>query len=172
MYLLHLWKQLKKKKLRWKRRWLAFGILFTAAGLSALVWGRHSFQGAASLKQQLAFSRAITQEEPAAASPVLKEIKEYKGTRETFKQTLYLCGEELQNLGTFTADQILSYHEAHPYAEVELGDQGQVYFTEKMNDLTTKCKDGAFFGLDEHGHLTLFNGQPQQEHAMRTFFFN
>jgi forespore regulator of the sigma-K checkpoint len=82
---------------------------------------------------------------------------------------IYVCGEEIQALGSMGKSDILAYSRKHPEYEVSASD-GSVTFSEKVNDLSLHCKENAYFGLDKDGNLSLFDGNPADERVIRTFF--
>jgi forespore regulator of the sigma-K checkpoint len=41
---------------------------------------------------------------------------------------------------------------------------------EPEDDLSPHCRENAYFGMDKNGNLSLFEGIPEQEKVIRTFF--
>ncbi|PZE19445.1 BofC C-terminal domain-containing protein [Paenibacillus xerothermodurans] len=174
MILLSLLSKLKRK-LRWKRRWLMLGALLLLTGMgsiaAALMQADHGgtdgsdFTGRDQPVFKVHANTGLQPEEEVRAM-----IQQIDGQREAFAQKTYVCGEELQQLGPMTANQILEYHRAHPHLTVKIGDSGQVLFVERIDDLSPQCKQNAYFGLDGTGHLSLFEGSPQEQQVIRTFF--
>ncbi|TVY11927.1 BofC C-terminal domain-containing protein [Paenibacillus cremeus] len=178
MMLLSFWNQLKKqlkKKLRWKRRWLNLAAILLVAGITA-VWfgvmnGKNHEPKVWSPQEQSVFGRQIST--PAQPEEeVLKIANQLSGEREAFIKKAYVCGDELQLIGTLNSAGILSYHKEHPALTVSLGEDGRVLFTEKIDDLSPRCKENAYFGLDAGGNLSLFEGIPgiSGSSVIRTFF--
>lgn len=165
MYMSNIWNRLKKK-LRWRRRWLILGCMLIVTLLS--MW---SLSGPKDFDEPSLPAMAANQLEVASEQDqILEMIRSERRKRDTFVQKLYVCGEETQKLGNMNAEQIIELHKQHLGWTITLGDQGQVYFSEKVNDLSQACKEKAFFGLDESGNLSLFDGVPKADHVIRTFF--
>lgn len=82
----------------------------------------------------------------------------------------YLCGEEAIELGTMTARTVGKLLNRHPEWTIHLSGQGEATLTERIEDLSDSCKGRVFFSLDKLGNLTLFEGPPAEDKAMRTFF--
>ncbi|WP_282941295.1 BofC C-terminal domain-containing protein [Paenibacillus sp. RC67] len=97
-------------------------------------------------------------------------VNHIEGQRGAYAKKSYVCGEELQMLGRMNAAQILQYHKEHPALIVQIGEGGDVYFTEQIDDLSPQCKTNAYFGLDTKGNLSLFEGVPGSNQVLRTFF--
>jgi forespore regulator of the sigma-K checkpoint len=174
MILLNLLNKIKKK-LRWKRRWITLASVLILAGLTMLAMtilhkGTVSKEWQ-STGDQSVFGRGLTQEvQLQPEEEVMAVIKKIDGQREAYSKKAYVCGEELQLLGAMTAQQILQYHKEHPELLVTMGEAGDVYFTEKIEDLSPQCKNNAYFGLDTSGNLSLFEGVPGGNQVIRTFF--
>jgi len=85
-------------------------------------------------------------------------------------QKTYVCGtEEEQKLTkTFSsADQVFQ-----EYQDWELISEKDNHFVFKklVHDLSPVCKENGYFGLTNEGILTLFEGPPQQQKVIQTFF--
>jgi forespore regulator of the sigma-K checkpoint len=163
-----------KKKLRWKRRWLTLGVVLLLAGLSIAAMSiLHNSSESPGLQwkaaDQSVFSRQLSTEQQPEEE-VMAVIKQINGQREAYTKKAYVCGEELQMLGAMDPQQILQYHKDHPMLTVMLGETGEVFFTQKIEDLSPQCKSNAYFGLDTHGNLSLFEGVPEGNQVIRTFF--
>lgn len=100
----------------------------------------------------------------------IETIAQKKEKQQTFIKKTYVCGEEQQELGFLQADEIIRMHKEHPEWSVNLNLDQQVIFTEHVDDLSPECKQNGYFGVDENGNLTLFNGAPGKDNVMRTFF--
>jgi forespore regulator of the sigma-K checkpoint len=101
---------------------------------------------------------------------VLDQIKKSGNAHKVFAQKVFVCGQELAEIGKLSSDQIAQYYKEHPQDQVKLTTEGQVYFIEQVEDLSAACKQNAFFGLDKNGSLSLFEGPPNEEKIIRTFF--
>jgi forespore regulator of the sigma-K checkpoint len=177
MIVLSFWNQLKKelkKRLRWKRRWIHLaGILLVLGSLT--VWsfarGTTETEKLEAPQDRMVFGRQVT-ENAQPEDEVVKMVNGIEGQREVFTKKAYVCGEELQRVGLMNSVEILHFHKEHPAMTVSLADNGAVYFTEQVEDLSPQCKSNVYFGLDEQGNLSLFEGLPGSEHrnVIRTFF--
>lgn len=163
-----------KKKLRWKRRWLTLAVILLVTGMASLVF---TLLNGNSGTNRLGWSSGDqpvfgTQIRPTQQSEddVQAMVRHIDGQRGAYTKKSYVCGEELQMLGRMTAAQILQYHKEHPALSVTIGEGGNVYFTEQIDDLSPQCKTNAYFGLDTKGNLSLFEGVPEGNQVLRTFF--
>lgn len=174
MILLNLLNKIKKK-LRWKRRWITLACVLVVAGLpmialTLLHQGTFSTEWSKDNEQSV-FGRGLVQAvQQQPEEEVRRVISQVVGQQETYSKKAYVCGEELQLLGMLTSEQMLQYHKEHPELTVTLGEAGQVYFTERVEDLSPQCKNNAYFGLDTSGNLSLFEGVPGGNQVIRTFF--
>lgn len=82
----------------------------------------------------------------------------------------YICGEELTMLGKLDAAQVKRMLEEHPNWVAKPTDDGELVMLEQVADLSESCKERAYFSLDKLGHLSLFEGPPEEERVIRTFF--
>lgn len=101
---------------------------------------------------------------------VLEQINKSGNTHRVFTQKVYVCGQELTEIGKLSPVQIAEFLKEHPQDQLKLMAEGQVYFIEQIADLSAECKRNAFFGLDKKGNLSLFEGSPDHEQIIRTFF--
>jgi len=101
---------------------------------------------------------------------VLEQIKKSGNAHRVFAQKIYVCGQELTEIGNFSSSQIAQFSKEHPQDQLKLTAEDQVYFVEQVADLSAACKHNAFFGLDKNGNLSLFEGTPDHEQIIRTFF--
>lgn len=84
---------------------------------------------------------------------------------------IYVCGEEIVELNEASYDDIVMLAKQNPQWRLTI-DQAHtlIRFEEHLNDLSPHCKGNAFFGIDEQGVFTLYDGVPAEEKVMRTFF--
>jgi forespore regulator of the sigma-K checkpoint len=101
---------------------------------------------------------------------VLEQINKSGDAHRVFAQKVYVCGQELTEIGKLSSAQIAQFSKEHPQDQLKLMAEGQVYFVEQVADLSAQCKHNAFFGLDKNGNLSLFEGSPDHEQIIRTFF--
>lgn len=176
----NLWKQLKRR-LRLRKRWLALGAFLLLAGFSAatiVLWmgrdgsGTDVHDGKEGQDYINAMGKSLLAAVPDGAhtAEVLDAIKNGGISREVFVERRYVCGEEIERLGMMTPDSIAKLKHEHPEWTIGLNESGSVRFTESVEDLSPKCKENAYFGLDKNGNLSLFEGLPEQERVIRTFF--
>jgi forespore regulator of the sigma-K checkpoint len=85
-----------KKKLRWRRKWIALGLFLVtiAAGLTALS-SHGSGQNWAKSDPR---ARSVL-----APSNDSEAIRSFKGKQDVYLQTLYVCGEETERLGIWSS---------------------------------------------------------------------
>lgn len=165
MSLSSLLKQLRKKLKSGKRRlMLGLLLLFVGAGMLGL-W---LFQTSTFDKPVLTVFNSVKHISPQ--EEILHEIESEQAARRVFVQKNYVCGQETEEVGMRLPAEILQLHLEHPRLTISKNEQGHVYFVEEINDLSTFCKQNAFFGLDKQGNFTLFSGLPNQDKVIRTFF--
>lgn len=174
MNLSSLYKQLKKR-LRQKRRWLSLGFFIVAAtaGLLTIQATRSSnVPTADSEAQQTMASPDMGNQngQSEQAREVLNQIGKAGGKRDVYMRKTYVCGDETLLIGRMEAGEVASLHDEHPEWGVQLEQNGQVLFTEQIDDLSPACKSNAYFGLDSAGNLSLFDGPPDDHKVIRTFF--
>ncbi|MBD0381715.1 BofC C-terminal domain-containing protein [Paenibacillus sp. WST5] len=112
----------------------------------------------------------LTPEENQRFKDAISTLKGITDSRQTYLLKSYLCGEERQELGIQTPNQLLQEQMKHPGWMLSLGAKGEVTFTEEIEDLSPQCKQKAVFGIDAGGNLSLFNGAPGKDNVIRTFF--
>lgn len=179
MTISNLWKQLKKR-LRLRKRWLTLGTLLLLVGASAAYWiarsggegsSRGLWDGQEGRDYVHVMGRSLIADHPddAKTSEALRQVRS-GGDRDVFVETRFVCGEEIERLGTMAPDQIVKLKQDHPEWSIHLNESGSVRFTQSVEDLSPKCKDNAYFGLDKSGNLSLFEGLPEEERVIRTFF--
>lgn len=173
MNLSSLYKQLKKR-LRQKRRWLSLGFFIVAAavGVFAIFSSGSSDSTDSGTEKGKALPVAGVQDPYPASQKkeALRLIGQTTGSMEVYVRKAYVCGEETQLLGMMHKDEVLSLYGEHPQWDVQFSAPAVVTFTEPVDDLSPACKSNAFFGLDKNGNLTLFDGPPEGEKVIRTFF--
>jgi forespore regulator of the sigma-K checkpoint len=152
-------KQLKKQLKSGKRRLTLGLVLFILVG---------TYLG---MERQKTFdSLEATVVPETQQQQVLEQIEKSGNAHRVFAQKMYVCGQELAEIGKLSFAQITQYYKEHPQDQVKLTTEGQVYFVEQVEDISAACKHNAFFGLDKNGSLSLFEGPPNEEKIMRTFF--
>ncbi|MCD1258233.1 BofC C-terminal domain-containing protein [Paenibacillus athensensis] len=165
------WKQLKKKLMRKRRGWLALAALLL---LTTAAWRLTQAGGWPGI-DATAVSLGVTAEpqqteQNARLAQAAELLKGLDGARETYLRKSYVCGEESQRLGLWTAERMLEELGRHPDWTPSLDPGGKVTFTQQIDDLSPSCKDQAVFGIDADGNLSLFSGAPGKDNIIRTFF--
>lgn len=85
-------------------------------------------------------------------------------------QSSYVCGtEEEQKLTKTVASPDAVLLEYQDWELVSKQDHHFV-FKKLVHDLAPVCKDNGYFGLTENGVLTLFEGRPEGQKVIQTFF--
>lgn len=99
-------------------------------------------------------------------------IKKLEGTnqvREVSLEKSYICGVETISLGIFDTAEMLSMIKQHPDWNGRL-EQNRLILNEQIHDLSPECRENAFMGVDPNGNLILYQGEPDEEKVIRTFF--
>jgi forespore regulator of the sigma-K checkpoint len=164
-------KQLKKK-LRWRRRWLALGLIVLTICVAV-----NRFEASQSIGNNFkedrirsAYVPAVSSVDTENQSKVIESIHAIKGKQNAFLQKVYVCGEETQQLGVWNSKELLEAHKKHPNWLIRINEPDKVTFIEYIEDLSPTCKEQAYFGVDETGNLSLFHGAPGKDNVIRTFF--
>ncbi len=82
----------------------------------------------------------------------------------------YLCGlreEERKPADSQRLEQIFKDYQGWEIGDVE---QGKLMLLKRENDIAPSCKENGYFGLNEDGILTLFNGLPREQQVIQTFY--
>ncbi|WP_166238800.1 BofC C-terminal domain-containing protein [Paenibacillus turpanensis] len=166
MIIFDLWRQIRKR-LRAKRKW--FGLALWAIVFAIGSWGYSSLmneeQAARMVMQHINTPSVDPKEEDWMAA-----LRKQQGPVDVTLRRLYVCGEETIQLGSKQPSQIMALYEQNPGWEGVLVDENTFVFKERIEDLSPRCKEAAYIGVDRDGNLTLFDGPPQEDHAVRTFF--
>jgi forespore regulator of the sigma-K checkpoint len=153
-----------KKKLRRKLKWISLGIIVVIALSFILNWN-------GSDESQTVFKPANPYDQIYELNQsVLGKLEQSKQTVNVFMQKKYVCGEELQQIGNLSPQDVTKLSKVHPDWEVAIQDNGHVYLTQYIQDLSATCREAAYFGVDESGVLSLFDGLPQQNKVIQSFF--
>jgi forespore regulator of the sigma-K checkpoint len=160
MKVFSLWKQIKKRLRRRRPMWTLGSLLFLLALGFSLIWTGSIFTGAQTVFAAL-----------DAPAPSLIETLRHRGGILTVKlHRVYLCGEEIKPLGRMDARQTVVLLQSHPNWTARLDGNGTVWMEEAVDELSAFCKEGAYFSIDKQGFLSLFDGPPDKEKVLRTFF--
>lgn len=101
---------------------------------------------------------------------IMNQLAMDENVREVIAKKIYLCGEETESLGWMEGEVIAELLKDHSYWFVEEMNSGKIILSEYMVDLFNKCKENAYFGLDDKGSLSLFDGLPINKKIVRSFF--
>lgn len=90
---------------------------------------------------------------------------------ETILHRKYVCGDEIEHFGALSYEEIAILGEQHVNWKLTVN---QTYtlisFVEEINDLSPYCKKNAFFGMNGTGEFSLFDGEPERDQVIKTFF--
>jgi forespore regulator of the sigma-K checkpoint len=172
-------KQLKKH-IRRKRRLLILGIWLLMLGgalVASNIWQSVSQEEAAAADNDWTYAISDSAQTTGKvhfdgtipSDEFVAQLRNDRGQREVILETIYVCGEESKNIGIKTSEEALQMYREHPQWEGRIH-QEKIIFSDRIEDLSPKCKENAYFGLDKNGNLTLFEGLPKEENAIRTFF--
>ncbi|WP_237167712.1 BofC C-terminal domain-containing protein [Paenibacillus yonginensis] len=163
---------------RWRRALWTFMVVGLLVGLASL---------GMPLSEQL---KELLSDDGPVAAETLAGIQEWtedhaeEGSHEDFKTeltrsqrarivhtgTVYVCGSEHKIIGIMKPDEIIGLMKAHPAWQGRIDHKGEVWLEEHVAELSATCKEKGYIGLDAHGTLSLFEGKPEKEKVMRTFF--
>ncbi|MCR2802649.1 BofC C-terminal domain-containing protein [Paenibacillus soyae] len=154
-----LWKQLKRRLRRNRKP------LWT---LGSVAWWMFACLTAAIL---LGTASATAYAEEAEQPSVSRYLADRNDAVPVMLRRIYVCGEETEMLGRLESEQIIALLRENSEWSATLDQDGQtVVLAEQIEDLSNHCKSHAYFGVDRKGNFSLFDGIPQQEKVMRTFF--
>lgn len=171
MMIFKLLKQLRRR-LRRKLKWVMLG-LTVVIGLSFVLGSDLGiFRHAGSDTAGSGILSVFKDESNGSKGPeeVLDVLKQSEQPYEVWMQKQYVCGEEIQQLGAMSPQEIERFSMEHPEWELTLQQEDKVIFVQHIQDLSKICKEEAYFGVDEAGVLSLFDGLPQNNKVIRSFF--
>jgi len=154
------WRKIKQKIRRKVKR---YGSLAWNATLLAIVTCTIS----ASLSIEIVRAEQF---EPVQHEEVSQWFKPGQKLR-TIVHRIYVCGEEIVELDKLGYEDVVMLAGQNPHWRISV-DQAHtlIRFEEHLNDLSPHCKGNAFFGIDEEGLFSLYDGVPAGEKVMKTFF--
>ncbi|WP_202080197.1 BofC C-terminal domain-containing protein [Caldalkalibacillus salinus] len=87
-------------------------------------------------------------------------------------QTHYVCGVETEKLQFHHQREMEDWLTEHGYRWKVLERNGGHYVLgrEVSDDLSERCKETGYFGIDQDGVLTIFEGPPSDNKVIQTFF--
>lgn len=163
-----------KKQWRKNRVKLSLGIWLFAVGIIAITaWGWLSDDQTELGPEAMPVWQPdeAAQAEESEQSKILAKVMKTKDQIQVVLLRKYICGEETSMLGSYQASEIPGLWSAHPAWKASYrSDVPVLVFTEQVEDLSPTCKNHVFMGIDRNGNLSMFNGAPEQEQVIRTFF--
>lgn len=174
-------KELKKKLKRKRRHIWSLGIGATVFVLASLAgsWGAYAVikswssgvpdeaVAVFSATDKLGYGPGYGE---TARDKVIAALREHQGDVELVLHRTYLCGEETRKLGTHSVKEAYDLLLAHREWDATLTSNGKVTLMEEVDDLSPQCRKTAYIGMDQDGNLSLFNGPPEKDKVVRTFF--
>ncbi|MEC0369651.1 BofC C-terminal domain-containing protein [Paenibacillus chibensis] len=171
-------KKLQKQWRRWKRRSLTLGL---SSLVIAVVWVSmylpDKVQHLLSAKppvavETLQYYQQVEEakEDAKEDANFWKELNKIKQVNEVIVRHSYVCGEEERALGRLNTDEIYNLLNEHPTWKGQFEGQGKVVLNETILDLSPTCKQRAYMSMDKDGNLSLFDGPPEQDKVIKTFF--
>ncbi|QOT01091.1 BofC C-terminal domain-containing protein [Brevibacterium sp. JNUCC-42] len=153
-----MFKLLRPARLKWK--WLMLFLMLTVG----LVLGFWASRLEMKLANQEGRNSMTSQFKGEESVPVFSMPRQVVLTR------TYVCGvtgEEKKEVRENTLDQILK-----PYAGWELVSvhPDHIVLHKEENDLAPICKENGYFGLSPDGFLTFFDGLPDYQKVIQTFY--
>lgn len=113
--------------------------------------------------------RLVTADSKPTAG-VIEALSKDPQEREVYLRKEYVCGQETTSLGLMQADEIIRLLQQHPEWSGHTDMEGAVWLVEHIEDLSDDCKQNGYISLDKAGNLSLFDGPPDREKVLRTFF--
>ncbi len=127
-----------KRKLRWKRSWLTLGMFFAVVMVSYILYATGSLLSAGdspggAIRSTFA---GLTPEDDERLKEATTTLKSITDSRESYLLKSYVCGEERSQLGLQTPQELLKMQMKHPNWLLSIGANGEVTFTENIDDLS------------------------------------
>jgi forespore regulator of the sigma-K checkpoint len=170
-------KELKKRLKRQRRPIWSLGAwtgVLLAVALAAYVSAGTTGHGAIP-----AWTIAAAAHDPAAGTVTeiatrrayaIAALEHKDGEIEVAVHRVYLCGEETKKLGRMRAAEAANLLKAHREWDAAFDRSGRLSLQETVDDLSPACKMTAYMGMDKDGNLKLYDGPPNADKVVRTFF--
>ena len=101
----------------------------------------------------------------------LSDIYKDRDAIKVIHHKIYVCGEEVEEIGRLTFEQTLEIMMQHPKWEITTDESRAVIrLKESISDLSSYCKEHAYFGISTINDLSLFDGVPDENKVIKTFF--
>ncbi len=171
--------QLKKRLKRWKRPlWsLATLLLFVVAlviGAKLTDDTRGKTDASETHMSAVAATFAPLHEstnyKDTLTEQVMKRLADRNTRYNVVHRMKYICGQTDDILGSKPAAEIVRSLIDHPDWVASFDEHGRVVLEQTIDDLSETCKRNAYIGVDRDGKLTLYEGTPEKEKVIRTFF--
>lgn len=172
-------KEWKRRLRRWKRRlWsISIAVIVCGAlgfGISIMEDARRSAADTNRPQEhvQETFMRLhqVDKEPSPATQLVMKQLSQGSDKYTVIHRLQYICGKQDQSLGRKTASAIISLVLDNPDWEASMDKEGRVILEQQVSEMSETCKRSAHMGIDEVGNLNLYDGKPEEDHVIRTFF--
>lgn len=158
-----MWKRIKRKLNKRRKLFLAINLTITTSIIITSI-------------QLLTETKRIYAEniEFSQLGQEVDELSNWLSEGESIRAILhkvYVCGEEIQQLDELSYEEVVTLAEQNPDWELT-ADQSytMIRFVEHIEDLSPYCKKNAFFGINDEGVFSLFDGEPSQDKVIKTFF--
>lgn len=151
----------RKRRLRWRRLFLPYVAAACITTVVIAVYSVDTPQDQA-VYEPVGGSKSVSSE--------LQSLEKDNSQYVVMKKNLYVCGEESIDLGKLEGHEIYDLLNANQHWSLTWTKERTAMLTEEIADLSPDCRDNAYFGLDEDGNLTLFEGMPSDKKVLRTFF--
>lgn len=174
----HWKKRLKRnKRLAWSLGIWAAAVLTAAAGLAAV---KASIERAERSTGAMTGDKAVWLDERSSLlsfegpdserGRAISALAGIEGKVEVVLRRMYVCGEEIRRLGSFSSSEAMDLLKTHREWTATLQDADRLVMRESVDDLSASCKASARIGLDRGGNLSLFDGPVKKDKVIRTFF--
>lgn len=167
-----LWKQLKRRLRRSRRPlWTLGGILGLLAISGTVLLPQTADASASRSHNYGSTSDAVDIAHHSAPPSITQYLQNSTGEFPVMLRRVYVCGEEIEQLGSKDAHSVISLLSDHPEWSASLyNDRKTVIIVQHIEDISDYCRQHAHFGVDRLGNFSLFDGIPKEEKVMRTFF--
>lgn len=152
-----------KRRLRLKRRWLALGAVILVIGAVYAYMMMVDTAPYANVQEKVASVFSYGSRTPGS-------LEDLRSEATVTLHRLYMCGEDETSYGIMPPERIRELAAAHPEWEFAIVSAKKIVFTEHVGDLSDECKRNSYIGVDASGNLTLYEGPPKEERAVKTFF--
>jgi forespore regulator of the sigma-K checkpoint len=100
----------------------------------------------------------------------LHALSRWNGPIEIVLHRTYLCGEETRLLGRHPTSVAAELLRSHRDWGAGFDSRGVLVMEQAIDDLSPHCRRTAYIAMDKTGLLSLYDGLPQRDKVIRTFF--